>query len=229
MAISLVQHRAVYYSAATGNLTFSSNVTAGSLLVCCVSSYGALEGLQLVSDNLNGNWTRIFWTTGGDGSLQLSMWYKYNSAGGTCTVTVKSLSSGTAYVSFNINEFSGALTTDPIDGFDTNVATSTAVSGGPVDPTVTNDLLIGNMTSMASSAVTIAKDADYTQIDEYENGATAIHMNVQYRIYAADTADTANWTLGSSLGNIGGLAAFKAGAAVVSAVLPFRTLLGVGK
>lgn len=219
MAASVFQSRKTYFSSTSGNLAFSSAVATGSLLVVCISSYGVDDGTLSVSDSVNGAYGRKYYTIGGDGSLEIALYFKYNSGAGTPTVTVSNTSS--AYVSFTIIECRGVQTSpDPSDGSDTNTATSVNVSGGPITPTVLGDILIANMTSMAASQVTINPDGDYTELQEYENGETEVPMNVMYRIYNSTSPDTANWTMGSSYGNIGGVAAFKEAPTLVFSMPP---------
>ena len=229
MAIALVQSKKIYYSGRTGSLAFDSNVTAGNLIVVSYHMYSGSDGLNVTTDNNSATYTRRYFITGGDGSLQLSLVYTYNAAGGATTINFDSGNTG-AYTSITIAEFSGVMTTEPIDVSDTNTGTGTAVTAGPITPTVSGDMLFGGMTSMASGAVTIAPDGDYTELQEYENGANEMHMNTQYRVYDSTSADTTNWTLGSSLSWIGGVAAFKAAEdGGIIAPIHMLSLLGVGK
>lgn len=211
MAASVVQSKKGYFTGNSTTVSFDSNVTAGNTILVTLHGYDMPEGISTpVSDSLSNSYSRKFHTSGGDGALVLSFNFADDIAGGACTITINP--EGTAaYCSYMIIEL-GGVAAAPDDGADTNTGTGTAVSAGPITPTVSGDIIIAGMTSMASGQVSIAPDGDYTQLDEYENGAAAMHMNVQYRVYNSTTADTANWTLGSSLGWIGGMMAFKAAA-----------------
>jgi hypothetical protein len=211
MAAASVQSRKTYFTGRTGSLAFSSNVAAGSLLVCSYHMYAGNLAASACSDNINGAWTKEETGNGGDGSLQLIVFYKVNSGAGACTVSFDAGATG-AVTSVTINEVSGVATSTPVDvspAMATGTGTAVAIN---YDPAQSGDYVYAAMTSMAGDAQTIAPDADFTQLEEYEDGATYMHMNTQYRVYGSDAADTANWTIGSSLGWIASVVAFKAAA-----------------
>jgi len=211
MAASVVQSKKAFFSGApSGSLTLDSNVTAGNTIVVLISDYGAVpsENFSCQDDHSNTYTLKVSRATQ-SGSIFTSIFYAYNvNTTGSYTVGVLD-SSEAASISFTVAELTGVPTTDNSDGSNSNAGTGTAVDSGSLTPTVTGDVLIAVMSSYAGTTVTINPDADYTQLQEYENGATEVHHNVEVRIYDSTSPDTANWTIGSSLRWCGCIAAFK--------------------
>jgi hypothetical protein len=201
-----VQSRAGYFSGTSGNLAFSSNVTAGNLIVVSIHSYQ--PNTYTVTDTRSNSYNlATSQEFAGDTNLKVFIYWAICASSGACTVTITPNTSG--FISFGLHEYSGVAASSPLDQVNSNQGTGTAVSSGAVTTTQADELLFAAMTSMAGSQVAITPDGDYTQRLEFENGATEIHLNTQDRTVSATLTDTANWTLGSSLGWAAAVATFK--------------------
>ncbi len=191
MAIALVQHTG---AAGIGPLAkaFTSNVTAGSLLVCAVR-FGTVGGTYTISDNLNGAWTKDktqLIATDGDTVIVASF---PNSAGGAITVTANDGASGNQ-IYLAIAEFSGVATTSPVDGTPAgNNATGTSATSNNVTPTQSGDLIFG--ACGVANSNTFTQGAGFTFLDD---AATGGHLADEYQILAGSGATAATFTLGAS-------------------------------
>lgn len=201
--------------------TKAITVAAGDLIVITLHMYDANEGTTAITDTAGNTYTKRLWQNGGDGALVLAIYDAIAVSGGTITVTINP-GGTTTYCSYTIAWRSGADQAARFDVSDPNTGTSTSPSGGPITPTQSGDWLVGAMTSMASGSVAITPDGDYTQLQEYEDGAANMHMNVQSRDYNSVSADTANWTLASSQSWIGAVAAYKKAADTTFSLPPLN-------
>lgn len=134
MAWGRVQH----INASGGNTSspltflFPATVTAGSLLVLKLAIYNSVT--VTVTDNVNGSWTQAGSYAGPSASNKAAVFYFPNSGAGTITVTVTP--SGSAFLAGNVEEISGVVTSNPLDGTQTNTGTSATFSTGTI--TVSN-------------------------------------------------------------------------------------------
>lgn len=126
-------------SSATTSLAFSSNVTAGSLLIVgCVTN--RLAAALTVTDNNSNVYTLINGTTTKNNSVgRVGVWYAFNASAGATTVTCVDTNTQGTWVQMAIHEYSGAAVT--IDPFD--VASTSA----PVVAYVTKNMLSNNATT----------------------------------------------------------------------------------
>ncbi|MDD5164996.1 MAG: peptidoglycan-binding protein [Candidatus Pacebacteria bacterium] len=121
---ALVQNRSVYPTGKgpTG-LSFTSNTTAGNLIVVAVSSYiNAGAGDVTIQDSSSNTFVKVSEKDSGNNS-KVYLYYAKNIIGGPDTVTV-SLTGGYDDLGFHISEWSGLDTTDPF------VASSTGANAG---------------------------------------------------------------------------------------------------
>lgn len=210
MAASVLQSTKKYFSGASSTLAFGSNVAAGSLLICLMNCYSGNDGGSSVSDNVNGAYTKLYWAN--NGSMSCALFYKVNSGAGATTVTANCGDVGGS-TSIVIIEAAGIVTSSPVDGspgFDANTGSSTSPSGGPLTPTQTGDLLIGNTTNDTIADTSISTPTNYTELQKYTDGNSFIPIEACYRVYGSISADTVTWTLGASKAWVGAIAAFKA-------------------
>lgn len=167
MAIAKVQSNSANVGASVnvGNLAFSSNNTAGSLLLCVVRH--GLQGVTMsVADSQGNSWQEA-------GDLQLfstGVWlfYAANCQAGANTVTATS-GGAAATMRMCIAEYSGADTVSPFDATAGATATGTLVST-PLTTNFDGSLLaIGHTTSAASVAT--PGSGQYTVEETVENRA----------------------------------------------------------
>jgi hypothetical protein len=134
-------------SAPGGDLVkaFTSNVTAGSLLLLHSENAdtGSSSYLNTVTDSQGNTWTRIH-ASNGNGVI---FWAIAGSTG-ACTVTATFVvGAGSLYTVIAIAEYSGVRTSSPVDGTNTNSATSTSWSSGSLTVSQANTLLVGVFTA----------------------------------------------------------------------------------
>jgi hypothetical protein len=215
MGIAYVQSTKTYFNASSGSIAFASNVATNGLLIATLHRYGGggLDSTTL-SDSYGNSYSHIYGT---NGSLGLEIWYARNSTSGSNKYTITL--ADVTYCSAAIHEFSGAVTSGSLlDQVDSNTGTGTDISGGPITTTQADEMLFGAMTSTANNLNVITPDADYTQMEEYENGSTEMHLSTMYRIVSSTLTDTANWTIAASKAWIGYILSFKAAGSTPPAV-----------
>lgn len=218
MAASHIQSAKNYNNGTSVAVAFGANVSANNLLLALLFGYANSNASASVSDTRGNTWTRIgSIVTGGDGSLYLDAFYCIANGAGADTVTYNA--AGSSYMSLIIAEYSGIATTSPLDVAGSSTGSSTSPSTS-ITTTNANDLIIGWVTSMAGSTVTITSGSGYTMRQEYEDAATYMHAHLEDKSVSATGAQTVNATLGSSLQWIMRGAAFKESAASTFSMPP---------
>lgn len=213
MAAAYVQSNKNYSGATPWACAFLSSVTAGNLIVVGLARYSG--GITSVSDSLGNTYHEIgteFQFTA-DNSLALRMFYAYNIGGGACTVTV-SCSTGTS-LSIFVSEYSGIITTDPLDKLATAESSSagtTANSGNTATISQADELLIGFGIQYAAGTVSVAAGANYSLRQSYTDNNNYMTGGLEDRVVSGAAAYNATMTWGSSIGWIMRVATFKAAA-----------------
>jgi len=130
-------------TSATPNLAFSSNVTAGNLLVAALRDGGPHHSVSSVSDNMGvGNlWTVVYDSIMPGGSDVAAAWaYTFSKGSGPCTVTFN-LSASTAGCVVVLGEWRGPNTVRATPGASL-LTTQTALTSNSANVTG-GDLLLG--------------------------------------------------------------------------------------
>jgi len=163
--------------------TFSVPTQPGDLLVVSASVYtGLTNQIARVTDSAGNAWAKIgaFSTSGhfSDGEL----WYAPNAAAATSvTVTV-----GTATVlAFQVAEFSGIATVNPLDGFAGTSNTGTSAASGSANPTSSPDLAVAFIAGHGSAqaiAVTSAGFSTLSQVTSSNAGSTPASVITGYEV-----------------------------------------------
>lgn len=156
---SIVQHRTAQNALASLNLAYSTNVTAGNLLVCFTAI--TVASSPAVSDNLNGAWAEI--TQVNSASFTGSIWGIITASSGACTVSLTTSPSATSCL-LMINEVSN-ISAFP-DGAQNTNATGGANPATSFDNLVSPDFVFGAMV-LENSAGSVG--AGFTQIDNIGN------------------------------------------------------------
>jgi hypothetical protein len=182
-----VQKRSVYPGT---SLAYSSNVTAGNLLVVwLVWTSGTLTG---VSGSLNGAFTVS--STSGTGITKCAIAYKFNCSGGAETI---SAAGAPTDLGFTIYEFSGIQTSsDPLDGSiaSTTIASSTTTpTSASFSNSVTGLIFVGIGDEGTTQSTTTA-GSGYT-LGEFQGGHD--HAD-EYALTVAAGSHTASFTLGTA-------------------------------
>lgn len=206
MAIAHVQHptrAATAGSGTTQSKAFASNNTAGNLLVAVVS-WATTDRTPTVSDSQGNTWTEIgthFYDINANIEEGLAMFYAKNCKAGANTVTVNYGGTCTDRV-LVIAEFSGADTSNPLDGTagqgstndnlhagsGSNNATSTAIT-----PSVDGCLLLGACV-VVNINPTIANGTGFTSLDSLDNFDTFVAQEVEYMIQGTKGSQAATFT-----------------------------------
>ena len=138
----LVQHAGIDCgTAATCNLKFASNTTAGNMIMLALRVGHAL-GTVTVTDTNKNTYIQAITKSNPNDIHQLYLFYAQSTASAADTVTVK-ISTSNPLVRMAILEYSGVLATGALDQVSSAVGSGTAVSSGSVITTAANELLIG--------------------------------------------------------------------------------------
>jgi len=178
----------------TISAAFDSNVTAGNLIVVSVmdDNGGTISSVTDSRGNTYQQATTTVWIGTG---RRTWVYYAYNVAAGATNVTTTFAGAGQA--NMLIHEFSGILTTDPLDG---KAATKSADSGTslPVSAnfttTVDGDLIFAHFNTAGYQS--IIPGGGLVEIDDFDGNSRG--METSYR--TAGTAGTYNVT-GTMAGN----------------------------
>lgn len=203
--------------AASGTATiakaYTSNVQAGSLLVCAITVYDSTK-TPTVSDNLNGAWTQaVSYSNTAVLNHITRIFYFPNSAAGACTVTGSW--TGAASSEIHQGEYSGAATVSPLDQTGTGGASSGANQTSAMLPTVNGELVWGWCGFLGSGSL----GTGYTQVSNANSNLS------EFLVQASAASIQATW--GGSGGFVAVAATFQpAGSA--SVVTPRLMLLGCG-
>jgi hypothetical protein len=138
---------------ATVAQAYGSNNSAGNLLVACItwdrsSGAGNRDLISGVADTRSQTWTQVVQSNDLTNNQDFSMWYFPNCAAGANTVTATFSGGSRAFAAIIIAEYSGVLTTSPIDGTPVgqNASGTTAANNCTSTSTTTavnGDLIVG--------------------------------------------------------------------------------------
>jgi hypothetical protein len=185
MAIASVQVRGDTGSGTSHTLPYTSNVTAGNLLVACVSWASSSTtptavtaggvAMTAVSGTLAQN---------GTGGWSSQIYYLANAAAGATTVEVDFAASTTGIL-LDILEYSGADTATPLDLGNKATGTTSSVPAVSVTTTADHDLVVGH-TLVAGSAtsgagfnsrLTTAGNSTEDLLDKTPAGAVTVQFS----------------------------------------------------
>lgn len=139
-----IQGKANFTSSGTSyGLAYSSNVTAGSLLLTCIN---ADAGISSVTDTLGNTYAAATNLTDGS-TYALAMFYTISASSGANTVTAN-FTGSVGYAHHILGEWSGVASSSPLDQSTGQVQAapgtgSNAVTSGNITTTVNGDLLVG--------------------------------------------------------------------------------------
>jgi hypothetical protein len=170
-------------------LAFSSNITAGNLLIAALAS-GIAGDTLTVSDSLGQTWTPISATFSAPSSVAMRVFYVQNCASGACTVT----GTGTAGVDIVIVEVSGCATASALDveahnsGGTANGSSgnATTTSAGFLFGIIANDT--GNIT-LASPITERNVQSNNVRVDSGDSTSVAASTSVN----CSATFSARNW------------------------------------
>lgn len=230
MALSVIQKKELVTNGGGTSLAGSMNgaITAGSLIVIGIST--GVGAISSITDTLGNTYTRAVRRVNFSYS---DIWYSYNVAGGSPTITANFASS--THSVMHIYEIGGATTTDPLDvtataGGDGVTGTTPSVTSG--NTTQADELVFAHSGSFFGSGTdAYSVGAGYTEFlggNSLPTSGQTVSAGSELKIVSATGAQTA--TFGLAFANAVwemSLATFKA-AAVVASAKPKMTLMGAG-
>lgn len=222
MAAAHVQSNSgTVFSGTTIAVAYSSNVTAGGLLVCHIY---ANHGISSVADSRSQTYSASTNVTDG-ATYSLATFYFPNTTGGACTITC-TFAGAVTYASMQVAEYSGVATSLPLDQTTSNNQTTPgtatdAITSGSVTTTTDGQLIVGWTTALTVGVGTVTAGTNYT-------ARTNIFGDTvdEDRVQTSAGSIAATFTTTSATSNyITIISTFKAATASQSLL----TLLGVGR
>ncbi|MDT4934298.1 MAG: acid phosphatase type 7 [Pseudonocardiales bacterium] len=123
----------------TKTVTLASPSTSGDLLVLSAGVYtGASQPITAISDGTNA-WAKINAVSVAGQYSDGELWYAPDAA----SVSSVTVTTAASTVALRVQEFSGVVATNPLDGSTGASATSTSATSGSVTPSAANDLAVG--------------------------------------------------------------------------------------
>jgi len=150
--------RVQFANAASTSCAYTSNNTAGNLLVC--TARAGYQGTPVVSDSNGNTWQQaVFYDPQGSPSYNgIIIWYAMNCNAGANTVSVTYSAS-----QMEIAEYSGIALTNALGPTNSNGATSgTAFNSGSVTTTQPYALLIGAVANNTQNSQTVTAKGGFT-------------------------------------------------------------------
>lgn len=164
-------------------LAYNSNVTAGSLLVLTLTTFGT--DVLSVTDSQGNTWTKAM-ASAVNGFLNGSVWYAIAGSGAANTVTVNALGSNHG---FAIHEYSGIDPTVPLGSTTTNTGTGTAVDAGSCAVPGAGSLVVA-MWGQRSNFIASTAGAGWTARESQTNGSSAAANYSEDKSSSASVAGT---------------------------------------
>lgn len=192
MATALVQSRSASGSGTSLALAFSSNNTAGNLLVAAGGA-GA-DVTNMVDTNVTYSMDRHEENLAGT-AFYVEVWHTENCAAGANTVT---MSYGSSSSKMAIAEYSGLATSNALDAVNSNKAFGTAITSGNIT-TAGAGVLVAFVIGENIAGISVAPDASFTEREEIDLSAPPVSiLEYQDRITTAGGTYSGSGTLGSA-------------------------------
>lgn len=213
---------------ASAALAFSSNNTAGNLIVVCtaINGGGINPSITSIVDTALNTYTVATDANNGGNDPGVSVYYAKNIAGGANTVTVTP--NAAANIRWGIVEYSGLDTSAPLDQTTSTFGTSTSPDSGSVTTTQASELLVGCIGALSGGGA-FTNGASYTTRFVVTVGGDD-RDSLEDRNVSSTGSYSAGGTLATSATWGAIIGTFKASGAAPSVPSPpTRTLLGVGQ
>jgi hypothetical protein len=190
MSVTFVQSKS---GGGSASATFTSNNTAGNLIVCGVEVNDHDTNINLsISDTVGNTYTaatgKIERGGSGVGNQTIQLFYAKNIGSGANTVTASD-SLSTAFHDIFLAEYSGCDTSAPLGAHAAVQGTSTTPDSGTLTVTVGNLIVGFNITGAGITG----HDSSYSLRND-DFGVIELIDKV-----AASTSEHPNWTIGSSV------------------------------
>lgn len=207
MAVSVLQTATATASSNTAvSATFTSAVTAGSLLIAVARVINATQQTFTVMDNKNaGNYANDVANYNSQGSgITSVIASKPNAASGTTTITA-TVGTSSSVLDLVIYEVSGIATSTPLDVQIGAAGNSTAVSSGNATTTSSSDFLIGSAAFGSAFASSITVGSGWTAGPNVDSSK----LYTEYQITSATGTFAATCTLGAAAAFVANFASYK--------------------
>jgi hypothetical protein len=186
-----------------GSLAFSSNVSAGSVLIAIVVFANDLTQVVGISDTRGNTWARAFRQSHATGQA-VEVWYAANPNAGACTLTWDWDAAATAQAIISeYGGFSGGVSLDQANGSD-NPPTGTPTAT-PTHGSITTTQAVG--VSVAGARCTSA-----FSVTAVGDGFTALTYSTRvlghYKVLAATETHDCNLTMAAAETMVGAIANF---------------------
>jgi hypothetical protein len=206
----LVQATGATETTAATSLTarFSAPTVAGDLLVLSAGEYtGTTNRITSVTDSAGRSWVRIGTYAVSGHNSDGEMWYAANAASVT-SVTARTKSS--AVVALSVQEFSGVMTSGPLDVVTGTSASSNSASSGPVTPTAPGDLAVGFVAGHASKqAISVTAPGYATQPQRTSAASHVASVITGYRTVSTVSPQSFTGTVSTAMYWAAGVAMFR--------------------
>src|SRR5881396_3496067 len=175
------------------SLTLTEPVLAGDLLVGWFGQYGASGQVQ-VRDNVNGAWTRSVATTW-DGSGDIALYYRQNSAPAPSGLVITVSASAAAYLQEAVAHFRHVATVGALDQAVVSEGTGTHASVGPTASVPAGELVVAAvLTGGRPGWVTPGSSQMVPYLLDAQNGSAA--STLEDILSSADGPQEGSMTLG---------------------------------
>lgn len=207
MSITLVQSKpAQRTGSGSGNVVFTSNVTAGNLLVFCASAWvgGTQPTISAGTDSQGNTWYVADQGANTSAGEKQNGGITYCIAGSSGALTYYPTITGTLYAEFTLNEFSSTdgWPAAPLDVHSPNSGSSTTPTSGATGAKSGNGgVVVGVFCGDISASAGIDLPTGFTNILLQQSNSATINASHDYKtITSGDTAsENVSWgTLSSS-------------------------------
>jgi hypothetical protein len=205
----LVQSAAGTATATSSALTatFGSATGTGHLLVVAASVYtGATNHVTSVTDSAGDTWTRAgtYFQAGHNSDAEL--WFTVAAAPST-TVTVHTATA--ASMVFQAQEYSGVVTTNPLDTSVGASNTGTTPASGNLTPGAPHDLLVGFLAGHGNAQQMTVTTAGFTVSPQQTTTGTAVTVRTAYQALSSTSPIGISGTFTTAMYWAAGVAAFR--------------------
>ena len=212
MAIALAQNKTgTALGASSLAITPTSAVASGNTLIATIENVSGAS-VSSVVDSIGNPWIRAAQCF--NGSLATEIWFARGTYAGSTTVTLSL--SGSASVTANVSEFSGAWFVDPLDQWGANYDTSNAPIPPTMNPRVAGELVVANTCSSASVTFIPATSLSSNQLI----GSSAV-----YTVLSTTGSYSLNWGTASVAPYASCIATFRPGESGLNPRLQFPETL----
>jgi murein DD-endopeptidase MepM/ murein hydrolase activator NlpD len=197
---------------------FTSNNTAGNLIVAMVSWDNANTNSMTCSDSQGNYYTTALLSKDTTNQDDIAICYAADIKGGANTVTA-TFGANSNILVLAVHEYSGVATTNPLDVSNSNIANGTSgtngYTAGSATTTTNGDLIFGTMQDDTSTTGTLTAGTNYTKRIQASNTG-GYPFITEDTIQSTAGSVTTNFSENQADGYVAGMVAFKPGPAGLS-------------